>query len=803
MIRSYITVAVRNIIRHRLYAFINVVGLAVGLGCCILVILSVQREYAFNQHHENGDRLYRVLRQSTRSEFEMTPGTSGALGQALTDEFPGVETTVRVWSMPVWTLANEKVFEQRIALVDPNYFEVFSFDLIQGNRESALREPNGIVIDESMARRYFGDEDPMGQTIDLEDLHFEATLKVTGVMRNHGPETSWHFWHDAVTSTLRTEVAKNAWGRWSLHAAWRPIHTYCLVRPEADLESLRSQLPAFLKRHLGDALAETESYHIQSIERMHVYGDVDNEDSWAMKRIRSFVVIALGVLFIACINFMNLATARSMLRAQEVGLRKTVGASRGQLATQFLAESLLLSMIAFVLGIGLARLLVPTFETFIGNLTLDLSAIGQAIPYLFAATVLTGLVAGSYPALFLSGWQPLETLRGDLPRGSAGTVRKGLVVLQFTVAIYLLVGTLTVQDQIDYVTNRPLGFDRDNVVILPLYELDRQAKPVAAERIAFQNAAIKAEFLGHPDVLKVSAGRFSPGTFPGMRRAWRPDDRPDELFDIYVQEGDEDYVEFFGLKLLSGRRFDGSLRDTSSVIINRSAAERLGWDDPIGHQVEWVGAGIFRMLTIVGVIEDYQNQSLRRGVAPGAVIQFPPLYFSLYLKVQQGSLPELLPALEKTWKTFLPDRPFRYTTLDEELSWHYWDDNQFRRTMRIFCALAMLLACLGLYGLAAFTAERRTKEIGIRKVLGASLNGLLGLMIREFAVLVGIANLIAWPLAYFYLSDWLNGFAQRIDLSVIPFLMGGGSVLGIAMLTISSRTYVAATNNPVEALRSE
>jgi putative ABC transport system permease protein len=803
MLRNYLTVAARNIIRHRLYAFINVVGLAVGLGCCTLVILFVQREFNINQYHAKGDRLYRVLRQSGGDEFESTPGTSGALGPALVDEFPGVEATVRQWGMRVWALADEKVFEQNVAVVDPDYFEVFSFDLLAGDPKRALREPNGIVIDESMAKRYFGDADPLGQTVVLEDLHFAATLKVTGVMRDRGDRDSWHFWLDAMTSTLETQLGNGYWHRWVPHGTWRPIHTYVLLRADADPEAIREQLPAFLQRHLGEDVAKLESYKLQSIERMYLDGNLGQSVGWASRRIRSYIGIAFGVLLIACINFMNLATARSMLRAHEVGLRKTIGATRLQLATQFLSESLLLACFAFLLGLGLARLLLPTFESLIGDLVLDSTVISLAAPYLFLATVLTGIIAGSYPALFLSRLQPLETLRGEVSSGRSSTTRKALVVIQFAVAISLLIGTLTVQDQIEYVTNRPLGFDRDHVVILPLYELDRQVKPNAGDRIAFQNATIKPAFLAHPDVLKVSAGRSTPGTYPGMRRKWRPDDRPEELFDIFVQEGDDEYIDFFGLNLLAGRSFDGSLRDTASVIINQSAAERLKWDDPVGHQVEWVGAGIPRWLTIVGVIEDYQNQSLRKGIAPGAVIQFPRLYFSIYLKVRPGSLPDILPDLESTWKTFLPDRPFRYTTLDEELSWHYWDEEQFRQIMRIFCGFAMLLACLGLYGLAAFTAERRTKEIGIRKVLGASVNGLLGLMAREFAVLVGIANLVAWPLAYVYLNDWLGGYVQRIDLTIVPFLLGAALVLLIAMVTISLRTYAATQTDPVDAIRSE
>lgn len=802
MIKSYFTVAFRNILRHKLYAFINIAGLAVGLACCILVVLFIQRELAFNQFHEKKDRLYRVLRESKKETLEVRPGISGAWADVVEETFPGVESTLKKWSARTWTLANDKVFERWVCVTDPHYFEVMDFELVAGDPSTVLREPNGIVLSESTARLYFGDEDPIGQTVTLEDLHFDAVLTVTGIMRDPRPDTSWHFWFDAVTSTRGTELAQRMWTRWDPHTTWRPIDTYVLMKPDADVNELRRQMPDLLRRHLGDEVAKTDAYRLQAFDRMYVYVESDTADSWAMQRITSYATIAVAILLIACINFMNLATARSMLRSQEVGLRKTVGASRGQLMVQFLAESLLLSLLAFVIALGLARLLLPTFELFIDQtMEIGMSMVGESIPILLAITVITGLVAGSYPALFLSRMRPLHTLRGDASAGRSGLLRKALVVTQFAVAVCLLIGTLTVNDQIEYITNRPLGFDKENVVILPIYQLDRQSEPETARRIAFQNEAVKEAFLAHPDVVKVSAGRATPGTWPGMRRKWKPEDRPEAAFDVYVKEGDKDFVDFFGLNLRAGRTFDGSDRDTASVILNQSAVRLLGWDDPIGRQVTWIATG--KLLTIIGVIDDYQNRSLRETVAPGAVIQFPALYYALYLKINPGTLQELLPFLAETWKTFLPNRPFRFTTIEEELGWHYWNDNQFRKSIRVFCGLAMLLGCLGLYGLAAFSAERRTKEIGVRKVLGASPSGLLGLMGKEFAVLVGIANLIAWPAAYFYLDDWLNGFVQRIDLSVVPFVLGGSAVLIVAFVTVSFRTYAAATSNPVEAIRIE
>ena len=396
---------------------------------------------------------------------------------------------------------------------------------------------------------------------------------------------------------------------------------------------------------------------------------------------------------------------------------------------RFLTESVITSCLALAMGAVIARSLIPMFESYVGPLSVRATSITNALPYLLVITVGAGLVAGSYPAFVLSRSQPLDTLRGEQVKGGAGFVRRSLVVLQFAVAILMLVGTLTVQGQIDFLVNRPTGIDRENVIMIPLYQVDRQLTPRDLDRIALKNETVKAEFLKHPDVLKASAGRWARGIWPGMKRKLRPLDRPDEFVEMHVQEADEDFIDLFGLKLVAGRNFKNIPRDSLSYIINRSAADTLGWENPIGKQLEWVSQ-YPKIMTIVGVVEDYQNRSLHQAVAPGAILPYKPLYFHVHLKIREGQLESVRPHLERVWKQFLPNRPFRYQLHQNEFYDAYWEEFQLQETSRIFSGLAILLGCMGLYGLASFTAERRAKEIGIRKVLGASVGGLLAMIAK-------------------------------------------------------------------------
>lgn len=803
MLRSYFVIAFRNLVKHRIYTVINVAGLALGLACCVLVILFVQREYAYNRFHEKGDRLYRILRESSQDTWNIRPSVSGALGPALESDFAGVESTVRIWGGRTWLQANDRVFSKGLFVADPNFFEVFTFPLLRGDASTVLREPNGIVISESMALQYFGAEDPIGRTVIVEDLYLGATLTVTGVMADTRPDASWHFWVDCVTSTIGTELGRRIWGRWEHHRMFRPTNVYVLLKPGVDPQTLRDYLPTFLRQHLGEDLARTDGYRLQALSRMHVYAEVDDASSWVIQRIRTYAGIAVGILLLACVNFMNLATARSMLRAREVGMRKTIGARRLQLIGQFLCESTLLALIAAAAGVGLAILLMPTFSSFVGYGTaFDTAGLTAALPWLLLVSLATGLIAGSYPAFALSRAHPLDTIRGEGATGRAGILRRLLVVTQFAVAVFLLVCTAAVSEQIEYLTNRPLGFDASDVIMVPLFQLDRQSKTDPLDRIASRSASIKTAFLQHPDILEASAGRNAPGLSPGLPRKLKPIGREDELFELFVKDGDETFISFFDLKLLKGRNFDTTgNRDTLTYIINETAEKMLGWEDPIGKQLEWVAPG--RVMTIVGVVADYQNRSPSRPVAPSAIMPYYALYYDLYLKIRPGRLQDVLPFLEETWKQFLPNRPFGYRVLEEELEHNTWSEREFRRVTRLFGGLAIFLSCLGLYGLAGFTAERRTKEIGIRKVLGASTGSVIGLMSREFATLLGVACLIAWPAAWLYLDDWLNGFAQRVSLSVVPFVLGALAVMVVAAVTISFRTYAAAVADPVDSIRVE
>ena len=805
MLKNYLTIAIRNLLRHKLYSLINIFGLALGLACCILVILFIQREYSFDQYHENGDRIYRVWRKITDKNgiINHNDSVSGALGPALAKEFPEIETTVRMWKSWTWVLANDKIIEQEICVADPNIFDVFTYPLIKGDPETALLEPQGIVLTQSMAERFFGDTDPMGQTLTIEDLYLGGSYTVTGIMKDIPSQTSWNTWFHCVTATLPLQKGRDVWNRWDRFATWRPTRVYAHLKPNADVHALENKFPNFIQTHLGEEVQKTQTYSLQSIQRMHMYAANDVSPGWVMQRIYLYAGISAVILLIACINFMNLATARSVHRAREVGMRKVVGAQRKQLILQFLSESLLLSFLGLGLGIILAYLFIPIFQDFVGQgVQLNLSSAFAALPYFLVLTLITGLIAGSYPAFFMSSAIPISILKGDKSKQKGGHIRKGLIVVQFSVSILLLTTIYVIQQQVDFMTDRDLGFHKENVILLPLFALDRQAKTDYTKRLSFESERVKQAFLQHPDIQKAVACRYIPGITPGLFRTLRPLDRPESTYRVGVTEIDEDYMALFNIKLNAGRNINAEIAsDSTAMILNTTAAKQLGWDNPIGKQVEWLEYK--RTCTIIGVVDDFQNRSLRHPVAPAAYFKQPALYSRLVLKIRPNSLQNVLPFLEKTWKQFLPNRPFRYRTLDERLNDHYWDEHQFRRTTYLFCMLSIFLACLGLYGLAAFTAEQRTKEIGIRKVLGASTSNLLRLITKDFAWLVLIANIIAWPLGYLYLNDWLNGFVFRTPLSFWPFMFSGGCVLFIALLTVSFQAIKATRSNPADALRYE
>ena len=810
MLRNYMIVAMRNLVRHMGYSLINVLGLAIGMATCILIVRYVQDELSFDGWHTKADRIYRVIRE-TRSggESHYLPNTSGALARALQQDFPEVEKAVRVWPWFVDVRLGEKRFGMNIIAADPEMFEVFDFPFVKGSPGTAFPNPNAIAITKSAAKRLFGDNDPIGKVLTAESHHHGGERIITAVLEDVPRNSTSRF--DYVTTAVSSEGGKVAWEEWIPTHGWRPVQTYLLLREGADVEALKAKLPAFIERYMGAEIGRTNAYHLQPLNRIYLYSTQDyNLNGYGdINRVYQFGAIALLVLAIGCINFTNLTTARSARRSREVGLRKVAGAYRAQLMAQFLGESVLMALFALVLALIALELVLPEFNAFFFT-QLELDFLGDPVlaVALLLVAVLVGLLAGIYPAFFLAAFDPTETLKGTLRTGSRGQwVRKSLVVAQFAISIMLIVSTCVVYRQLDYIRNKRLGFSMDQMVIIPIFQTDQEVKSPDERRLADRYVTIKQAFLAHPDALELSAYRWWLGWGGGIVRTVQAEGHEGTDWRMPILEVDEDYIDVFRIGLVLGRQFDPAAfpSDTSSAfVLNETAVKQLGWDNPIGKSFEWVDRERNRRGTVVGVVRDFHYSPLREKIGPVALILRSKQFYNLGVRVKSEGLEETLAFFEKTWKRFVPaDQPFEYALWDQQVENMYSQERRVQTLTLLSSGMAILLACMGLFGLAAFTAEQRTKEVGVRKVLGASASSIVVLLSWAFARLVLMANLIAWPVAYFVMRNWLDNFAYRTDLSWWIFAAGGVTALLIALLTVGYQALRAALSDPIKALRYE
>ena len=810
MFRNYLIIALRNLKRQKSFSAINILGLAIGLGTCFLIVLYIQDELSFDSWHAKGDRIYRVIRE-TRSggQSDYLPYTSGALARALEQDFPEVEKAVRVITLDV--RLDEKKFEMGVCVADPELFEIFDFPFARGNLETAFPNPNAIAITESAAKRLFGDEDPIGKTITAESNHHGGERTITAVLKDVSHNSTLQF--DYVsTGGFTSPGAKYVWENWIPTDGWRPVNTYFLLREGVDLKGLSAKLPEFIDRYMGAEIARTNAYHLQPLNRIYLYSRQDYNLDWYfgdIDRVYQFGAIAFLVLAIGCINFTNLTTAQSARRAHEVGLRKVSGAYRSQLMGQFLGESVLTSLVALVLALVAVKFVLPEFNAFFfKQLELNLSSDPLLTIALVGIAVFVGLLAGVYPAFFLSAYEPTETLKGAFRAGSRGQwIRKGLVVVQFAISIILIASTGVIYRQLDFIKNKHLGFNMEQMVLMPIFVLDQETKSDPGQKLAARYATVKQAFLNHPNVLEATAYRWWTGWGGGITRTIRAEGHEGTDWRMPLLEVDEDYLDVFQIELVEGRKFDPIAfpTDTSKAfIINQTAVARLGWDDPIGKSFEWVDRVRNRKGTVVGVVKDFHYSPLREKIEPVALTLRSPQFYNLGVRVKAKNMEETLAFFEKTWKQFVPaDQPFDYLMWDQQFEYMYYAEQRAQALTLLSSGMAILLACMGLFGLAAFTVEQRVKEIGVRKVLGASVSNIVILVSRTFAIMVLIANLFAWPVAYFAMRNWLDGFAYRTDLSWWIFVLSGAVALAIALFTVSFHALRAALSNPVEALRHE
>ncbi len=794
MFRHNLKVAVRNLLKHKGFSLINIAGLALGLAAGFFVLIFVRDETSYDRFHEKADRTYRVA-QIIHIDNRMDSALPGPpiLAAALADEFPEIEATARIARRGGIVRYEDRRFDSsRVYAADADFFEVFSFRLIKGDPKTALDEPNEVIVTRSAARKVFGGEDPMGRVLTIRDYEFT----VTGIAEDCPRNSHFHF--EFLTS-IPTYPRSRVTGWFEGFCA-----TYVVLRKGASPEALEAKLPEFVLNHhyggeKGGSIFKDWVYFLQPLTSIHLHSDLligELEPNSSAAYVTIFSFIAVFVLIIACVNFVNLSTARSASRSREVGIRKVFGSDRGRLVRQFLGESALMTAAAFAIALGIVLALLPVFRSLTGK-TIGFGDIltPQAVLSVVLLALAVGLGAGVYPALVLSSFRPAAVLRGPSAAGTgsrSSALRKGLIVLQFAVSVFLLVGTAVVYRQTDYFQSKRLGFDREHVLVV------RDANLLGNERGAF-----KARLLQHPDVRSVAASSALPGSDSVNLQVMRPEGSPEGVV-METLACDHDFQEALKLELVQGRFFSPEHpSDERAIIINEVAARDLGWDQPIGKRFGYQKGEV----RVIGVVRDFHIYSLHAKVPRMGLLYTGETREDwgdyLAVRVRPGDIRGILAYVRTAWDSFSPPLPLDYSFLDADYAKLYAAETRTMRVLGVFSTLAIAISCLGLFGLVSFMTERRRKEIGIRKVLGARVGEIVVLLGRDFLRWVLLANLFAWPAAFFVTERWLRKFAYRIEVGIGPFLLSTGAVLVIAAATLSYETVAAALANPADSIRHE
>jgi putative ABC transport system permease protein len=799
MLKSYLKIALRNLARHKGYAFINILGLAVGIAASVLVILYVVDELGFDRFHANADRIYRITADwSNKGDSKIHQlGTPWILAKTIREKYPQVEALTQITG-PLGDVVIRKgdlaLKETEVFAADDSFFDVFSFPLVKGDPRTALREPNSIVLSESLAAKCFRAEDPLDRTIEIQITGEKVVYKVTGVMRDV-PRNSHFRFEMLVSMATLFPTPSTGWTN-------NNYATYLLLNRGVTRAQMEEKLVEIDRvEYEGGRPHIPWIWTLEPVTWIHLHSDLvtGNQPNGSIAYVRLFTLVAILILVIAGINFVNLATARSARRAREVGIRKVVGCRRGQLVGQFLGESVVMSLVALALAVGLIQAALPAYRNLTGRaLALPYFANPWIVPGLVLLALAVGVLAGLYPAFFLSSFKQTEVLKGSRFGGrnrGALTLRNGLVVFQFAMSVILIIGSLVIARQLDFIKNQRLGFDKDNVVAVH-----------NADNLGPGLDAFRERLRQHPDILGVTSVRALPGQgYPnwGIGVEGVQTERP---LNMDFMTCDQDFAEVLNIRMTEGRFMSREHpSDVDALVINGKAKEYFGLPDPVGRKVRiwWTR----KDLTVIGVIDDFHFESLHRDVRPMGYI-LPEAIDStrrpyLLVKVHSARTTDVLSHIKKSWTALAAGLPFEFTFLDDRINGLYENDNRAGKIVSVFSVLAIFVSCLGLFGLAAFVAEQRTKEVGVRKILGARLSSILWLHTGRFVKWVVAANLIAWPVAYWIMGRWLRGFAFRTSLDVRIFLLSGLYALAIALLTVSFQVMRAARANPVDALRYE
>ena len=809
MIMSYLRIAFRNILKYKTYSIINVVGLAVGLACCIAIMMFVHDEIRYDTFNQNADRIYRAVLHGTFNGHDMDMALSAvAMGPALLRDLPEAVAYTRLYrGGAVMVQYQKKTFnEERFFGADSTVFDLFTFPFAAGDPKTALTRPNTVVITESMAQKYFGTENPIGKVLRTGK---KDDFVVTGVIKDV-PQNS-HFHPDFLASLTTLQDSRNP--------TWlsNNYFTYLLLKKGVNLVDLQKKLDEEVARYAGPQLkailgisfeqftaaGNRYGYFLQPLLSIHLHSHLDYEiePNGDILAVYVFSSIAVAILLIACINFVNLATARSEKRSKEVGVRKTLGSGRSHLVGQFMAESVFMSLLAVVVAVGIVELLLPFFNDIAGKeMSLHLFDTPLTIPALLCFAAVVGVIAGSYPALYLSSFHPIEVLRPDARKGGRRSMlRSGLVIFQFAVSIALFAATFIIFAQLRYVQTKDLGFAKEETIVI------KRTNDLSNQLQSFED-----EVRANKGVVSLTNSNGIPGNQGGDNACRLEGGRDNQYEDVQSMFCDNDFAKTYKLGIAEGRFFSiEHPSDSAAVVVNEQVARSFNAKAILGKYLIYPGAGPAGKdlrYEVIGVMKDFNYRSLHEPIRPLAIRLFPRAGFIgnfVTVRLAQGDHLNAVSFIESVWKKYAGDEEFNYSFLDDNLQKLYAADVRTSRIAGAFSILAMFIACLGLLGLAAFVTERRTKEIGIRKVLGASVAEIVALLSKEFVRWVLVANIVAWPLAYYVMNDWLKNFAYRMDMSLWIFVASGTLALVIALLTVSTHAIKAATSNPVQSLRYE
>lgn len=806
MIRNYIKSALRNIVKNKFYSILNILGLTVGLTAFIFLYLHINDEMSYDAYHENAKRIHRIESNFfIAGKSEMFAIVPVPMGPALQLEYPEVESVVRIYGAGNTLFRNEEKesYEENFYFTDSTFFQVFTHNMIMGDPDKCLVEPLSMVLTESTAKKYFGDDDPMGQILESGT---GRKFKITAIIEDV-PSNS-HLKFDALISgtTLAAERGEEEFNSMEPGRFWNiGVYTYLLLNEQSKMQSIHDKFPEFYEKYMksvGDAINASFELMSTPLLEQHFADHVSSDQPTGNKAfIYIFIAVALFILLIAAINYMNMATARSTKRAREVGIRKVSGALKGQLIGQFLGESLLLSYISLILAGICVYLLIPDFNHLSGkHITNEIFMDPFFIIGIILVATFIGVISGSYPSFYLSSFNPITVIKGTVAKtGGSGILRKVLVVFQFFIATSMIIGTIIVSQQLNYLRNKDLGFDIDNMVVLQLQDTAfRRKAPILRE-----------ELLQNPNILAVTNSIGVPGDNSWIQVVRMEKDTGwiDESSMITIV--DYHYFDAYDIKFLMGRSFDESMGtdDTAAVVVNETLVKTYGWeDDPIGKVIDWgfdLEGNPGRRMKVIGVIEDYNFRSLHNKIQPQ--MMFPAEFnkYHLSIRINDENKQETIDFIEQKWNEFGANRPFDYRFLEETWDEMYTDEKNLGIIFSIATILTIFIALLGLLGLSSFIAEQRTKEIGIRKVLGATMENIVNLLIREFALLIGVAFVLSIPVAWYVLGLWLENFAFHIQVSIWAFILGGLASLAVAMLSISFHIVKAASSNPVDAIKYE